>query len=395
MVSQCLMNKSKMTGFVFALLLLCLPAAVNLNAQNIPLMPNDTLKSVTIMPDNSVSFKVYAPSAKEVKLGGSDIPDNLRNVQMKKQENGVWEAVVGPLETGAYRYDFMIDNIHVIDPRNPLTSESNLNTWSLMYVPGAEFMDTKDVPHGAIAEVTYYSVTLNKFRRMHIYTPPGYEAGNDKYPVFYLLHGAFDCDDSWSTVGRAGFILDNLLAEKKIVPMVVVMPAGHTGPFSFATMKDRSKFGRDEFVQEFSDDIRPYVEKNYRVIADKAHRAVAGLSMGGSHTLNIAVPHLSDYAYFGVFSSGIFGITGPGAAPQGQSWEDQNLKMLDDKDAKKDLKLVWFGTGKDDFLLETSRATVAMLKKHGFDVTYRESTGGHTWKNWREYLHEYSQLLFK
>ena len=121
-----------------------------------------------------------------------------------------------------------MDGVSVIDPRNPSTSESNSNTWSLVYVPGSDFMDTKDVPHGAVAEVTYYSKSLQRFRRMHVYTPPGYESGEGKYPVFYLLHGAFDCDDSWTSVGRAGFILDNLIAAGKAKPMVVVMPAGHT-----------------------------------------------------------------------------------------------------------------------------------------------------------------------
>lgn len=362
-------------------------------AQNYQPTPNDTLTSITILQDSTVSFKVYAPAAKEVRLDGPDIPDKLRSVPMKKRDNGVWEMVVGPLEPGSYRYDFIMDNIHVIDPRNPVTSESNMNTWSLFHLPGAVFMDTKDVPHGAVSEVTYFSKSLNRFRRMHIYTPPGYSAGNVSYPVLYLLHGAFDCDQSWSTVGRAGFIMDNLIADGKAVPMIVVMPAGHTGPFSFATMRDPTKLGRDEFLEGFSNDIKPYVEKNYRVLADRQHRALAGLSMGGAHTLNIAIPHLSDYAYFGVFSSGIFGITGP--AKPGQTWEEQNIRMLSDQELKKDLKLVWFATGKDDFLIETSRATVSMLKKNGFDVRYSESTGGHTWKNWREYLHEFSQLLFK
>jgi len=123
--------------------------------------------------------------------------------------------------------------VSVIDPRNPSTSESNDNAWSLVHVPGADFMDTKQVPHGAVAAVTYYSTALKRFRRMHVYTPPGYETSTQRYPVFYLLHGAMDCDDSWWTVGRAGFILDNLIAASQAKPMIVVMPAGHTGPFSF------------------------------------------------------------------------------------------------------------------------------------------------------------------
>jgi enterochelin esterase family protein len=281
-----------------------------------------------------------------------------------------------------------VDGVSVIDPRNPATSESNENTWSLVYVPGAEFMDTKDVPHGAVAEVTYQSKALNRARRMHVYTPPGYELGKGEYPVFYLLHGAFDCDDSWSSVGRAGFILDNLIAEKKAKPMIVVMPAGHTGPFGFG-----GRFSSD-FEKDFENDVLPYVEKHYRVKADRKDRAIAGLSMGGAQTLNIAFGHLDKFAYVGVYSSGVFGI---GNANQGSepTWEEKNKAALDDANLKKGLKLVWFATGKDDFLVKTSQATVDMLKKHGFDVVYKETSGAHTWINWREYLNEFAPQLFQ
>ena len=280
--------------------------------------------------------------------------------------------------------------------RNPATSESNANTWSLVIVPGSEISDTKDVPHGAVAMVTYYSKTLKRFRRMHVYTPPGYEKGEGKFPVLYLLHGAFDSDASWSTIGRAGFILDNLTAAGKARPMIVVMPAGHTGPFRFGPPGDRS-FERqmDEFGDDFAKDVRPYVEKNYRVVADRAHPALAGLSMGGAQTLNIAFAHLDDYGYIGVFSSGIFGIAGGfGGAPPNKEWEEHHKDTLDKADLKKGLRLVWFGCGKDDFLLQTSNATVAMLKEHKFDVVSKESAGGHTWINWRDYLHDFAPRLF-
>jgi len=252
-------------------------------------------------------------------------------------------------------------------------------------------MDTKQVPHGAVAEVTYWSTSLGRFRRMHVYTPPGYESGQGTYPVFYLLHGAFDCDDSWTSVGRAGFILDNLIAAGKARPMIVVMPAGHTGPFTFGR-----RLPIDEFTKDFIGDIMPHVEKNYRVHTDKAHRAIAGLSMGGAQTLSIAIPYPDRFAYVGVFSSGIFGIAGGmGGAPEGPSWEEQQKDILDGAELKKDLKLVWFATGKDDFLVETSRATVEMLKKHGLDVVYKETDGAHTWTNWRNYLNEFAPQLFR
>jgi len=196
--------------------------------------------SPEISAEHKITFRIHAPKAEVVKLSGSDMPGTERGVDMKQGDNGVWEVTVGPIAPGAYRYNFNVDGVAVIDTKNPATSEANSNTWSLVYVPGSEISDVKDVPHGAVAEVTYYSTTLKRFRRMHVYTPPGYERGEGKYPIFYLLHGAFDCDASWSSVGRAGFILDNLIAEGKAKPMIVAMPAGHTGPFRFGPPGDRS-----------------------------------------------------------------------------------------------------------------------------------------------------------
>jgi enterochelin esterase-like enzyme len=359
--------------------------------------PNDTLTSVRIQPDGVVRFFVYAPKAAAVSLGGTDIPNVGPAAAMTRRDDGVWETTVGPVPAGAYRYLFVVDGVSVIDPRNPATSESNANTWSLFLVPGADFMETKDVPHGAVSTVTYRSKSLDRFRRMHVYTPPGYEAGKGKYPVFYLLHGAFDCDDSWSSVGRAGFILDNLIAAKKAVPMVVVMPAGHTGSFRFgASAGGTSRPSMDEFVGDFTDDILPYVESHYRVYTDRAHRAIAGLSMGGGQTLTIGFARLDRFAYLGVFSSGAFS-TSPGAfgQQQGPTWEEKNLAVLDDPALKKGLRLVWFATGSEDFLLKLSQDTVEMLKKHGFDVEFKETSGGHTWINWRDYLNEFAPKLFK
>lgn len=366
-------------------------------AQNFQLSPGDTLTSVTIHQDQKVTFKVYAPKSTEVFLSGPDIPNVMMIGKMTKQENGIWEVTVGPLVPGSYRYCYNVDGVSVLDPRRPNVSESNMNSWSLLHIEGSDFIDTKDVPHGSVSEVTYFSKSLNKFRRMHIYTPAGYENNDKNYPVLYLLHGAFDCDDSWSTVGRAGFILDNLIAVKKAVPMIVIMPAGHTGPFRFGMPVDPNKPNVDEFILDFNNDIKPYIEKNYRILTGRKNTAIAGLSMGGAHTLNIAIPNLNQYAYFGVFSSGVFGITGGNSFGNndGATWEERNKSTLDDPKLKDDLKVVWFATGKEDFLLETSRVTVKTLEKHGFKVTYNETGGGHTWANWRDYLYEFAQLLFK
>ena len=360
--------------------------------------------SPEVSPERRITFRILAPKAETVRLSAGDIPglgQEGQTGQMTKGTNGVWEVTLGPIEPGAYRYNFNVDGVSVIDPRNPAASESNANTWSLVYVPGADFMETKDVPHGAMAEVTYYSKTLKRFRRMHVYTPPGYESGKGRFPIFYLLHGASDSDDSWSSVGRAGFILDNLIAAKKAKPMVVVMPAGHTGPFSFGSRGSNSvNRAVDEFTRDFENDIMPYAEKQYRVYTDRKNRAVAGLSMGGAQTLNVGMRNLDKFAYLGVYSSGVFGITGSGrggapAAPAGPTWEEQHKAALDDAKLKKGLKLVWFATGKDDFLIGTTRATVELLKKHGFDVVFNETPGAHTWMVWRNYLNEFAPQLFR
>jgi enterochelin esterase-like enzyme len=348
--------------------------------------------SPEVHADRRVTFRVLATNAESVRLSGSDIPGNGRGAEMKKGTNGVWEVTFDPIDPGAYRYNFNTDGVSVIDPRNPATSESNNNVWSLVYVPGSDFSDTKDVPHGAVAEATYHSKALQRFRRMHVYTPPGYESGKGRFPVFYLLHGAGDSDDAWSTVGRAGFILDNLIAARKAKPMIVVMPAGHTRPFG-SGMRSGSTNVADEFVQDFLTDIVPHIEKNYRVNSERDQRAIAGLSMGGGQTLNIAIPHLDKFAYMGVYSSGIFGITSTNRTSP--AFEDQHKDILDNPKLKKGLKLFWFGTGKDDFLVQTTRATVEMFKKHGFDVVYDETPGAHTWIVWRNYLHDFAPKLFQ
>ena len=355
--------------------------------------------SPEVSSDRHVTFRLLAPGAESVRVNGGDIP-GLGQGAMTKGENGVWELKVGPLPAGAYRYTFNVNGLSVVDPRSPATSESNANVWSVVVVPGSELMDDNKVPHGALAAVNYDSKSLGRPRRMHVYTPPGYENGSDKYPVFYLLHGASDSDDSWTSVGRANFILDNLIATKKAKPMIVVMPAGHTTRTGFGGGGRGRGAGagaggpppRDEFFEDFVNDIMPYVESHYRVIADRQHRAIAGLSMGGSQTMNIGFTHLDQFAYIGVFSSGILGRGGAGA---GNAWETAHAKQLDDAGLKKDLKLVWFSTGVDDGLMSNTKNTVEMLKKHGFNPVFKESQRGHVWLNWRDYLIEFAPQLFQ
>jgi enterochelin esterase-like enzyme len=372
-----------------------------------------TVVSPEIGADRRVTFRIVAPEAQKVELRSpGDIPGiggrGVAPPQLTKNAEGVWEITLGPLPAGAYRYVFLVNGIVVADSRNPMTSQTNTTVYSLAVVPGSEVFDTKNVPHGAVASVHYYSSALGGIRRMHVYTPPGYESNQNRYPVLYLLHGAGDVDDSWSSVGRAGFTLDNLIAAKKARPMIVVMPAGHVNGAGAAvggTVPEAARSGNpgvgagpDPFASDFMTDLLPYVEKHYRVIAERGSRAIAGLSMGGNQTLNIGIPHLDKFAYIGVFSSGVIaGGRGAGPAdsmPIADAWEKRNTAALDNPVTKRGLRLLWFSTGRDDGLVATTRATVELLKRHGFNPVFVESEGAHTWLNWRNYLAEFAPQLF-
>ncbi len=376
-----------------ALVWIALCAGMAVHAQPPARPPLPRVVSPQVAADGKVTFRIRAAEAHAVALtSGGDLPQIpfQQTLPLTKGADDLWSLTIGPVGPGAYRYAFVVDGVTTVDPAQPHTSESNDNTWSLFYVPGAKFMDTLDVPHGAVAEVRYFSAELGKWRRMHVYTPPDYGLTQKRYPVLYLLHGAFDSDDSWSTVGRAADIVDNLIAERAAQPMIVVMPAGHQGPF--APGGGAGSLNLDGFVHEFDRDIRPYVEKHYTTRAGPKSTAVAGLSMGGAQTLEIAVRHLRDFGYVGVFSSGVLGGNGADAV---DAWGTQHAAQLDDKSARASLALVWFATGKEDFLLPTTKATVAMLEKHGLHPIFHGSDGGHVWSNWRDYLHEFAPQLFK
>ncbi len=264
----------------------------------------------------------------------------------------------------------------------------------------AEFETTRDVPHGEIRAAWYHSGVLDAQRRLHIYTPPGYEGGTDKYPVFYLLHGAGDDDQGWSTIGRAGFILDNLLAEKKAKPMIVVMPNGSLPrPTNFprnspgATPSPEVRAARQAFQNRFTDEllkeIVPFVEKNYRALPGKDNRALAGLSMGGGQTLAVISKHPEQFAYVGIWSAGIFG-------GNAADWEKNNSEFLDHAGKVNDsMKLLSVSIGDKDFLLSASKSLEETLDKHGIKHEVHISSGGHTWINWRHYLSEFAPRLFQ
>ena len=252
-------------------------------------------------------------------------------------------------------------------------------------VPGADFMEYKaGVPHGAISTVYYDSSATGGERRMHVYTPPGYENGSARLPVLYLLHGGGDSDDSWPTVGRAGATLDNLIANGKAVPMLIVMPAGHIS--TEFRLTPGARMGHDAFNDDLVKVVLPYIDAHYRTIADRDHRAIAGLSMGGLQTLNIALDDSADFAYVGVFSSGWF----PNSIK-----EEQDTDVAQYRASGKPFRLFWVDAGKYDIALQNSHATVAVLKGAGIHVEEHESGGFHAWPNWRDYLHQFAALVFK
>jgi enterochelin esterase family protein len=353
--------------------------------------PNDTLQSPKVLADKRVMIQIYAPKAAEVTVGGDFMSGN-KPLSLSKNDQGVWSVLIGPLKPDYYAYTLTVDGVRTMDPKNPMVKQGISSLENMMALPGPEtaFEDNRAVPHGEVREVWYPSNTLGMQRRMHVYTPPGYEKGSGKYPVFYLLHGGGDDDSGWNTIGRSGFILDNLIAAGKAKPMIVVMPNGsmplppQTGMPNAQTMNRM----RDMFAGELLKDILPMVEKTYRTLTTPENRAIAGLSMGGFQTLDVTLSHPELFNYVGVFSSGFFGNGAEEA-------ETKYASVLNDPSFNKGKKLFWIGIGKDDFVMESNKKTLALLDKHQIKYQYKETEGGHTWVNWRQYLHEYTPLLFR
>ncbi len=358
---------------------------------------SDTLRSPEVDGQGIVSFRLFAPQAQQVKLQaeGRDATPGITPEQLKSESersamtkgtDGVWSIQIGPIQPGVYRYNFLVDGVQTTDPRNPLSSESLNSVRNLYEVPGAPFLEYRaDVPHGSVASVWYQSAAVGSLRRMHVYTPPGYEHDNRNYPVLYLLHGGGDNDDSWPTVGRAGAILDNLIAERRAVPMIVVMPAGHISR-DFQLRVGQNTMGHDKFNEDLTGSVISYIDKSYRTFADRDHRALAGLSMGGLQTLDISLSRSDLFSYVGVFSSGWF--------PEMREQEEQT-DLAHYKTSGQPFKLYWVAVGKFDIANANSAATVSLLRKYGLTPTTKETGGYHAWTNWRDYLHEYAAEIFR
>jgi enterochelin esterase family protein len=352
--------------------------------------PGAGLVSPEVRADRKVTFRVYAPKAAEVTLRG-DWMETPGPAKLEKDDKGVWSVTLGPLVPDFYSYTFSVDGVPTVDPRNPVIKQGIGNVQSMFFLPGEQsaFEENKPVPHGEVRQVWYRSSTLGTQRRMHVYTPPGYEGGSERYPVFYLLHGGGDEDSGWSTIGRAGFILDNLLADKKARPMLIVMPNGSLPrPATFPTDPEAKMAFQDRFTNELLKDIVPVVEKTFRVQTGRDNRAIAGLSMGGGQTLRVATTHPDQFAYVAVWSAGI--------GAKAENFEKTNAAYLGKAaEVNKVVKLFSICVGKSDFAYNGSKALSEVLTKHGIHNDLHVSGGGHTWINWRHYLNELAPKLFR
>lgn len=392
----------------FTLVMGCINVAAQNDAKP-PARPVFRMGMVIISPeikaDNSVTFRLFAPKATEVTVSGEWMTGYGASMPLVKNDTGLWTITVGPLNPELYGYTLTVDGVRMIDPNNAQVRRDGSRYESFMIVPGkeSELYISSDVAHGNLTKTWYKSSVLGLTRRLYVYTPAGYETGKDKYPVFYLLHGAGGDEDAWTTMGRAVQIMDNLIAAGKAKPMIVVMTNGNANQSAAQndvpppvasgqlTMADYMKYA-GKFESSLVSDVIPFIEKNYRTYTDKDHRAIAGLSMGGAHTQTITNNNPDLFSYIGVFSMGImnFGTPAQDVAKIEQE-RDAKIELL----KKSGYKVYWIGVGKDDFLYGSVTSLRSTLDKHNFKYTYRESAGGHTWTNWRIYLSEFAPLLFK
>lgn len=370
---------------------------------------NLTVQSVKVNPDNSVTFTYSAPKAHSVQVGGNffQLPNGTFGegfADMSQTADGLWTYTTGPTKSELYRYEFIIDGNYTIDASAPYTIRDGEVLRNVFVVPGetGDLTMVQDVPHGTVSRVWYHSDGLGIDRRMSVYTPYGYEASKkQKYPVLYLLHGGGGDENEWLNLGRAAEIMDNLIAAGKIVPMIVVMPNGHAGmtaapgenSFGYAQAKN-SRYavrpGANAYEANFMEIVN-FIDKTYRTVPDRKHRAVAGLSMGGGHTSVISANYPDKFGYVGLFSAAVRMGAYPGQqiSPMMENFDAKLEKMFSYK------PLYYIAIGDEDFLYEANKTFRANLDAHGYQYIYKESDCGHVWKNWRHYLSDFATLLFR
>jgi len=357
--------------------------------------------SPEVNSNQTVTFRLLAPNAKEVKVSGDWMPAEgwvPGSANMIKGENGIWTYTTPALASDLYMYSFLVDGFKTTDPNNVYLIRDVASVTNVFIVGGgkADLYQVNNVPHGTVARRWYDSPGNNKKRRITIYTPPNYENNNEKYPVLYLLHGMGGDEEAWIALGRTSQIMDNLIAQGKAKPMIVVMTNGNVaqeaapGESSLGLYKPTMQLENTmdgKFEATFPDVIK-FVESNYRVKADKANRAIAGLSMGGYHSLHISRYYPNTFDYVGLFSAAI--MPSQTTSPV---YADFDITLQKQKD--NGLKLYWIAIGKTDFLYKNVTEYREKLDQIGFPYKYVESEGGHTWTNWRDYLSEFAPLLFK
>jgi enterochelin esterase family protein len=348
--------------------------------------PAPRVVSPEVGPDRRVTFRLLAPNVRELVLTGEFLQGN-RNLE--KNDAGVWSVTVGPIEPEIYHYNFIIDGVRTIDPGNPAvkTGSTASTIASILEVPGETpaFYDGTPVPHGDIRAHWYESKSLNRLRRLTVYTPPAYDRDlKARYPVLYLLHGANADESAWQRLGRVNLILDNLIASGRSKPFIVVMPLGYGVPpgASGGQGQNTALFGRD-----LIEDVIPFVQARYRTSTDREARAIAGLSMGGGQALSIGLNQVDLFSHVAGFSAGF----GPGADfPKTYASLTAHPEI-----ANKKLRLLWIGCGKEDGALAASKSFSEFLTGNRITHTFRETSGAHTWMVWRRYLSEISPLLFQ
>lgn len=348
------------------------PASTNVRSANYP----------QIMPDNRVVFKLKADAQKvQVDLG--------KKYDLVKGTDGYWSVTTDTISEGFHYYSLIIDGLAVADPASE-TFYGMGRMASGIEIPSknGSFYALKNVPHGDVRMKRYYSTVFNTWRRFYVYTPADYDkSNNEKYPVLYLLHGGGEDERGWSTQGKTDLILDNLIAEKKAKPMLIVMMDGNVGSGGIANFGERSL---QQFENELKQVVIPYVEKNYRVSAESKDRALAGLSMGGLQTLHAGIKNYKDFAYLGVFSSGWFANNTTLSDPQYAFMKDNSAAI------KQQIKLFWISMGgQQDIAYNNCKVMLKKFDEMGIEYKYSEYPGGHTWPVWRHDLYMFAQQLFK
>lgn len=357
----------------------------------------ERLQSPEIHDDNSATIRLYAPQAEKVILIADFTANgNATPIEMTRNDKGVWEYRSEPLTSELYYYWFNVDGIdHVNDPANSYVMRDVGSQMNYFIVPGGrgDIYAAQEVAHGTMAKV-WAKVEDGRERRMTIYTPAGYEEGKGRYPVLYLLHGMGGDEDAWSATGRVAEIMDNLIASGKAEPMIVVMTNGCTKHVAAPGLSHEGMWtpymsgSMDGTFEAMFPSIVEWVEDHYRTISKKHSRAIAGLSMGGFHSMQISKEYPTMFDYVGLFSAAIF--RGDGSVAIYNDLEAKLARQFDKAPA-----LYWIAIGEEDFLYQDNVRYRELLDKAGYDYIYRESTGGHIWRNWRIFLTEYAQLIFK